>query len=52
MEWFVRCSYCGWEGVSSELDAVQTDAMDEDGNYLDYPCCPDCGSIEGVMEIE
>ena len=52
MKHTVYCWKCGWEGTNDELGVLQVDAVDEDGNWIDYPCCPQCGSLEGILPIE
>ena len=49
----VRCNSCGkWIGWENELDVVQTDAKDEEGEYIDYESCPICGSVNGLMDLD
>lgn len=49
----VRCNSCGkWIGWENELDVVQTDAKDEEGEYIDYESCPICGSGNGLMDLD
>lgn len=43
------CHWCGWSGSTDELSKLLTDAVDDEGNLIDYAQCPSCGSI---MEIE
>ena len=42
----VRCDTCGkWIGFEHNLDTLQTDECD-------YEQCPNCGSIEGLMDVD
>lgn len=47
----VKCNACGWIGHSKELEILQTDAKYEDGKYVDYETCPDCGSIVALEDL-
>ena len=46
------CIECGWVGTVEELATIEVDAASEDGNPISYPCCPACGSLEGILPIE
>lgn len=48
----VYCYKCGWIGKLDQLGALEVDAKDEDGNDINYWCCPECGSLEGIMPFE
>lgn len=48
----VYCYKCGWVGTLNQLDMLEVDAIDEDGNDIRYSCCPVCGSLEGIMPFE
>lgn len=47
----VYCYKCGWLGTIDQLDMLEVDALDEDGNEISYPRCPKCGSLEGIVRI-
>ena len=46
------CIECGWVGTIEELATIEVNAVSEDGNPISYPCCPVCGSLEGILPIE
>ena len=50
--WIVRCNDCDWIGSDDELDILQVDAEDEDGDPITYERCPNCYGMEAIMDVD
>ena len=43
----IMCEYCGWTGDSTMLESETDHPEDKTFNL-----CPDCGSADGITDIE